>query len=331
MVFQDYALFPHLDVAGNVGYGLGRRPDAGRVGSEVLELVGLDGSRAPGPHELSGGQQQRVALARALAPDARPRPARRAVLRPRRRAARPPAPGGRARSCARRGVTRAVRHPRPGGGAEPRRPRRGHARRARRAGRHARGGLQRPASRWVAEFLGEAEVLPGTARGLRRVRARPRRHRPRLHRPGRRRRSGRWRSAVRGPAGRGACRGRRARFFGHDQLIHVQLPSGRRSAHAASRFRRGTRAIACTRGSTDRSRSCPAAPTKLSRRSRSRAAGAARTRAGRARASPRGSPGSRRARRAPRPRRRRERCRLVGEGWRVVPARRVRGGVAGGS
>ncbi|MET0751438.1 MAG: ATP-binding cassette domain-containing protein, partial [Solirubrobacterales bacterium] len=67
MVFQDYALFPHLDVAGNVGYGLGRRPDRGRV-AKVLELVGL-GEVADRPvHELSGGQQQRVALARALAP-----------------------------------------------------------------------------------------------------------------------------------------------------------------------------------------------------------------------------------------------------------------------
>ncbi len=44
MVFQDYALFPHLDVAGNVGYGLGRRPDRERV-AEVLELVGLAGRR----------------------------------------------------------------------------------------------------------------------------------------------------------------------------------------------------------------------------------------------------------------------------------------------
>jgi len=67
MVFQDYALFPHLDVAGNVGYGLGRRPDRARVG-EVLELVGLEAEAARPVHELSGGQQQRVALARALAP-----------------------------------------------------------------------------------------------------------------------------------------------------------------------------------------------------------------------------------------------------------------------
>lgn len=67
MVFQDYALFPHLDVAANVGYALGRRPDQARV-AEVLELVGLAGLGERRPHELSGGQQQRVALARALAP-----------------------------------------------------------------------------------------------------------------------------------------------------------------------------------------------------------------------------------------------------------------------
>ena len=67
IVFQDYALFPHLDVAGNVGYALGRHPDRARV-AEVLELVGL-GERADRPvNELSGGEQQRVALARALAP-----------------------------------------------------------------------------------------------------------------------------------------------------------------------------------------------------------------------------------------------------------------------
>ncbi|MGI8461772.1 MAG: ABC transporter ATP-binding protein [Solirubrobacterales bacterium] len=67
MVFQDYALFPHLDVAANAGYGLGRKPDRDRV-HEVLELVGLEDQGARPVHELSGGQQQRVALARALAP-----------------------------------------------------------------------------------------------------------------------------------------------------------------------------------------------------------------------------------------------------------------------
>lgn len=71
MVFQDYALFPHLDVGHNVAFGLERRLARAerrtRV-AEVLELVGLAGMEQRMPHELSGGQQQRVALARALAP-----------------------------------------------------------------------------------------------------------------------------------------------------------------------------------------------------------------------------------------------------------------------
>jgi iron(III) transport system ATP-binding protein len=68
MVFQDYALFPHMTVASNVAYGLPRGDRAARVG-EVLELVGLVGLEGRMPNELSGGQQQRVALARALAPE----------------------------------------------------------------------------------------------------------------------------------------------------------------------------------------------------------------------------------------------------------------------
>jgi iron(III) transport system ATP-binding protein len=76
MVFQDYALFPHLCVADNIGFGLreGRGQEReGREGriQEMLELVGLHREGKKFPHELSGGQQQRVALARALAP--RPR------------------------------------------------------------------------------------------------------------------------------------------------------------------------------------------------------------------------------------------------------------------
>ena len=70
MVFQDYALFPHLSVGRNVAFGVHQLPKAeqnARV-AEVLQLVGLEGSEARFPHELSGGQQQRVALARALAP-----------------------------------------------------------------------------------------------------------------------------------------------------------------------------------------------------------------------------------------------------------------------
>ncbi|MEX2108612.1 MAG: ABC transporter ATP-binding protein [Solirubrobacterales bacterium] len=66
-VFQDYALFPHYDVAGNVAYALGRGASRDRV-REVLALVGLDAVADRSVNELSGGQQQRVALARALAP-----------------------------------------------------------------------------------------------------------------------------------------------------------------------------------------------------------------------------------------------------------------------
>jgi spermidine/putrescine transport system ATP-binding protein len=70
MVFQSYALFPHLDVAGNIAFGLKRRSvdraEIRRRTTEVLELVHLSGYEQRRTHELSGGQQQRVALARAL-------------------------------------------------------------------------------------------------------------------------------------------------------------------------------------------------------------------------------------------------------------------------
>ena len=73
MVFQDYALFPHLDVRHNVGFGIHHLPRADRRArvEQVLKLVGLEGTEARFPHELSGGQQQRVALARAMAPQPR--------------------------------------------------------------------------------------------------------------------------------------------------------------------------------------------------------------------------------------------------------------------
>ena len=71
MVFQDYALFPHLSVEGNVAFGLSNRPREERdaLTRRTLELVGLQHKARTNVHELSGGERQRVALARALAPE----------------------------------------------------------------------------------------------------------------------------------------------------------------------------------------------------------------------------------------------------------------------
>jgi iron(III) transport system ATP-binding protein len=70
MVFQDYALFPHLAVSANIAFGLHAIPAQERAArvAELAQLVGLSASLDKYPHEISGGQQQRVALARALAP-----------------------------------------------------------------------------------------------------------------------------------------------------------------------------------------------------------------------------------------------------------------------
>jgi iron(III) transport system ATP-binding protein len=70
LVFQDYALFPHLTVADNIAFGLRgeSRPARDARARELLEAVALDAAAGKYPHELSGGQKQRVALARALAP-----------------------------------------------------------------------------------------------------------------------------------------------------------------------------------------------------------------------------------------------------------------------
>ncbi len=70
VVFQDFALFPHLTVADNIGYGIPRDRTRRRARvSEMLDLIGLVDTADRYPHELSGGQQQRVALGRALAPE----------------------------------------------------------------------------------------------------------------------------------------------------------------------------------------------------------------------------------------------------------------------
>ena len=163
IVFQDYALFPHYDVSGNVAYALPNGEDADRV-QELLRSVGLEGVGDRGPHELSGGQQQRVALARALAAepsvilldepfsnlDATLRDRMRRQLRQILRTA---------------GVTSIfVTHDqeealsiadtvavmRDGAIEQAGTPEEVYG---------------RPATRWVAEFLGEADVLPATAHG----------------------------------------------------------------------------------------------------------------------------------------------------------------------
>ncbi len=142
MVFQDYALFPHLDVAANVGYALGRRPDPrpGRRGARPRR------PRRPGRPPAGRALRRAAAAGRArprAGPDPADDPARRAVLQPRRRAARPRAHRG-ARHPARGGRHDAARDARPGGGPEPRRHGVRHARRTRRADRPARGGLRQP-------------------------------------------------------------------------------------------------------------------------------------------------------------------------------------------
>lgn len=68
MVFQDYALFPHLSVYDNIAFGLKKHKDPSLLIEHMLDATGLKGMEGRYPHELSGGQQQRVALARALAP-----------------------------------------------------------------------------------------------------------------------------------------------------------------------------------------------------------------------------------------------------------------------
>ena len=67
MVFQDYALFPHLTVLENVMFGLKNKKNRSRV-DYLINVVGLDSFVGRYPHELSGGQKQRLAIARALAP-----------------------------------------------------------------------------------------------------------------------------------------------------------------------------------------------------------------------------------------------------------------------
>ena len=225
MVFQDYALFPHMDVAGNVGYGLGRKPDAGRI-RETLELVGLAGSEQRPVHELSGGQQQRVALARALAPTPdlvlldEPFSNLDASLRDRLRQEV-------AQILRTAGVTALfVTHDQEEAMSIA------ETVAVMRDGRVEQAGTPeevylRPASRWMAAFLGDIEVLPGEAHG-----GRARCELGTLPAGGV---SGACDVIVRpesvaigvtGPANAANAEIVTRRFFGHDQLVGLRLASG---------------------------------------------------------------------------------------------------------
>jgi len=230
MVFQDGALFPHLTVARNVSFG---GPREGRA-EECLELVGLADRGGSYPHELSGGERQRVALARALAMDPEvvlldePFAALDATLR----------------TSLREEVASILR--RAGASAllvtHDQQEALSLADQVvlMRDGRVEQAGTPeavygRPANRWVAGFLGAAEVVPGTATG---ACADTELGRVVLDEPA----QGEVDVLVRpeavvvvpvAEAGEGAAGGVAARvlsrsFYGHDQLLHVELGTGRR-------------------------------------------------------------------------------------------------------
>jgi iron(III) transport system ATP-binding protein len=231
LVFQDYALFPHHDVAGNVAYALPSGANRSRVG-ELLELVGLHSVGGRYPHELSGGQQQRAALARALAAD----PA--AILLDE--------PFSNLDASLRDRMRREVRRILLESGAtsifvthdQEEALSLADTVAVMRDGRIEQVGApeevySRPASRWVAEFLGEAEVVPGVARGggvdceLGPLAVDPSFEGPAqvIVRP-------ESFGLSAGPAPRDAAASRAVvtdrDFYGHDQLLHLELESGLR-------------------------------------------------------------------------------------------------------
>ena len=243
MVFQDYALFPHLTVARNVGYGLPRKGrDARSPRRSSSSGLAEHGDRYP--HELSGGQQQRRrARARARARAGR-RAARRAVEQHR-----PGAPLVDARRAG--GHPAGDRGDRPpgdaraGGGVLARRPRRAHARRLHRPDRYARGGLLRPRDPVGRRVRRRRQRPSRDAR--RRARRDPRRALPRAERGRAGRRGGARRPELLelavDPAGEG--RGRLPRVPRPRRLLpRAASPTGRPSARSGP--------------PTSRSRSAPA-------------------------------------------------------------------------
>jgi iron(III) transport system ATP-binding protein len=226
MVFQEYALFPHMTVATNIAYGLDRT-EGSRIG-EVLDLVGLGTHGDRMPHELSGGEQQRVALARALAPrpavilmdepfsnlDAGLRDRMRRDVRTILKEAEATAvfvTHDQEEALAIADIVAVMRHGRVVQAGPP---------------QHV---YRRPASPWIASFVGESEFLEGVAdvgqvetplgtfpqfgelRGPVQVMIRPE-----------------WVHPFRADDGAAVVVDRE--FYGHDQLLVLELANGRRLA-----------------------------------------------------------------------------------------------------
>ena len=161
MVFQSYALYPHMTVRQNLGYGLRARrtpkDEIARRVDEVAELLGLADLLERRPAQLSGGQRQRVAMGRAIVRAAAGVPARRAALQPRREAARRHARLARAAAPAPRRHDR-LRHARPDRGDDARAAGRGDARRPHPPVRPPVGALraaERPLHRGVHRLAGD--------------------------------------------------------------------------------------------------------------------------------------------------------------------------------
>ena len=166
MVFQNYALYPHMTVATNIGFPLAMRRHpkaevAARV-AEVAALLELDDQLDKYPDQLSGGQRQRVALGRAIIREPVAFLHGRAAVQSRRPAAGPDAHRAAEAPPARR-ADHGVRDPRPGGGDDDGRPDRGHARRLDPADRHPGRGLRAARDDLRGHVRGQSadEPVPG--------------------------------------------------------------------------------------------------------------------------------------------------------------------------